>query len=250
MLSNLEIGEHVDSIVKNIEILGSTFISDPVLTNYLEQLTARNAAFSEGLMPLKKSDETAKIVLANTARNTAARMLFNQLRVYKHTENPLEQEAYASLRNALSPYKGVHYWNFEKQTAGTDNLLTSLQEPVYIAHLDLLDMTAKVARLTAANEAFKAAFNKRMQEKISTPSYDMKLLRKEMQQTYEDTINYVLAMAKAHDTEPFNKTLEVINLLRDYYGNLIAKRLGMKGKSIREGVSSGEGSEGEEEEGE
>jgi hypothetical protein len=232
MLSNLEIGEHVDSIVKNIEILGSTLISDPVLTNYLVQLTARNAAFSEGLMPPKKSDETAKIAKADEKRDIATRMLFQQLKVYKYVENPLEQEAYASLKNIFNTYRGIHRWNFEKQTAGMDNLLTSLQEPVYVAHLDWLDMTAKVARLTTANEAFKAAFNKRMQEKISTPSYDMKQLRKEMQQTYEDTINYVLAMAKAHDTEQFNKTLEVINLLRDYYGNLIAKRLGMKGKEV------------------
>jgi hypothetical protein len=37
-------------------------------------------------------------------------------------------------------------------------------------------------------------------------------------------VGYVLTMAKAQKTEPYLKTLDVINTVRKYYHDLLAKR--------------------------
>ncbi|MGL2964598.1 hypothetical protein ACSVH2_12320, partial [Flavobacterium sp. RSB2_4_14] len=54
--------------------------------------------------------------------------------------------------------------------------------------------------------------------------FDVKQMRKDVKQVYEDMANYVLSMSKAVNSDQFNQSLDVINAVRSYYDNLLAKR--------------------------
>ncbi len=54
--------------------------------------------------------------------------------------------------------------------------------------------------------------------------FDVKKLRNDLKILYTEMATYVLAMAKSKDTEEFNKALNVLNTVRKYYADLLAKR--------------------------
>lgn len=65
-LQLLEVGQHVKSVLKGIDELGAGFVSDAILTGYLSHLLDASNEFDKGLLKVMKSDETVKIVEADT----------------------------------------------------------------------------------------------------------------------------------------------------------------------------------------
>lgn len=49
-------------------------------------------------------------------------------------------------------------------------------------------------------------------------------MRKDIGGVYTDFCNYVLSMSKALNTEQYNQTLSVINVVRKYYADRLASR--------------------------
>jgi hypothetical protein len=223
-LSVLEFGQHLKSILENINLLGAGFITDTVLVNYLQRLGNSMVPYDKAVVQITKSDETAKIVEADKLRDNAITALTRQLAVYELSPNDNETEAYNSLLTLFNIYKGIQKWNFEEETNGIDNLLADLANAKYSAHAALLNMAPWVTQLANANAAFKTLFSGRTQESSAKESFDVAAMRKEMKTVYEDAANYTLSMAKAQNTYQYTKTLDVINTVRKYYHDLLAKR--------------------------
>jgi hypothetical protein len=80
-------------------------------------------------------------------------------------------------------------------------------------------MNKYVTRLEETNNAFKTLFSGRMVTTAMTESYDMKAIRKELQKTYNDFTGYVLAMAKATESQLFVTALNLLNVARKYYAD-------------------------------
>jgi hypothetical protein len=87
-----------------------------------------------------------------------------------------------------------------------------------------MEVTPWITQLAAANANFKTLFTGRTQETSAKQSFDVGTMRKEMKIVYDDAANYILSMAKAQNTDQYNKTLDVINAVRKYYYDLLAKR--------------------------
>ena len=223
-LSVLEFGQHLKSILENINLLGAGFVTDTALVNYLQTLGNSMVPYDKAIVQITKSDETAKIVEADKLRDNAITALTRQLSVYELSPNDNETEAYNSLLTLFNTYKGIQKWNFEEETNGIDNLLADLANAKYSAHAGVLNMAPWVTQLTTTNAAFKALFSGRTQESSAKESFDVAAMRKEMKTVYEDAADYTLSMAKAQNTDQYNKTLDVINTVRKYYHDLLAKR--------------------------
>lgn len=223
-LSVLEFGQQIKSMLANIDLLGKDFISDQLLTEYLQTLRNEITAYDKAMLPVAKSDETAKIAAADKHRDDAVSALTRQLWVYEVSDDEAELEAYQSLSTLFDTYNGIQKWNFEEETNGIDNLLADLLNSKYKPQVELLQMLRYVNRLEAANTAFKTLFAARIQEASGKESYDVPALRKAIKTVYEDMVGYVLTMVKAQKTEPYLKTLDVINTVRKYYHDLLAKR--------------------------
>jgi hypothetical protein len=224
-LSILEFGQHIKSILQNINLLGSGFITDPVLTSYLQALHTKMDGYDKAMLQITKSDETTKIVVADKLRDNALTAIIRLLSAYELSENEAEQAAYESLTTLFNAYKGIQKWNFEEESNGIDNLLTDLGEAKYKPHVELLHMQAWVARVADNNTAFKTLFAGRTQEISGKESFDVAAMRKDIKIVYDDTVQYVLSLAKAQNTDQYNKSLDVINAVRKYYHDLLAKRV-------------------------
>lgn len=224
-LSNLEYGQHQKSVLKNISLLGSNLITDVTLQNYLVALNNESAAFDKAMVQISKSDETAKIVAADQLRDNAIISATRFLSAFEFTEIDTEKLAYDSLITVFKAYKGVQYWNFEQETNGITNMVEELLNEKHNPHVVVLNMTPFITRMAVNNEKFKTLFEGRTQEIASKEVYNVKLMRNQISILYNDMADYILSMAKAHSTdEQYQKLLNVINVVRKYYADLLAKR--------------------------
>lgn len=221
-LSILEFGQHIKTVVQNILKLGN--ITDTVLLQYLSTINQQLTDYDKAMLQIRKSDETKKIVASDLKRDHAIIAMQRQLSVYELSEEETEVEAYASLNTLFKTYHGIQKWNFEEETNGIDNLVSDLNNSKYKPLVVALNMTGFVTRLNNNNIAFKILFDGRIQEIADKVVYDTKSLRTTLKNTYEDMVDYALAMSKAKDNDEFNKTLDVINAVRKYYADLLAQR--------------------------
>ncbi len=223
-LSVLEFGQHIKSILSNINLLGNGFITDAILQNYLQAAHTKMEGYDKAMLQVTKSDETVRIVAADKQRDDALTAVIRLLSVYELSDDAAEGAAYESLHTLFNTYRGIQKWNFEEESNGIDNLLEDLGNAKYKPMAELLHMSAYIARVAGTNAAFKTLFAARTQEASGKESFDVAAMRKDLKAAYEDTVDYVLSMAKAHNTEQYNKCLDVINTVRKYYHDLLAKR--------------------------
>jgi Family of unknown function (DUF6261) len=221
-LTHLEFGQHVKSITRGIGLLDTA--TDADLKNYLLQLDLAVADFDKGLLQVQKSDETAKIVTADYNRDIAISTLFRYLSVFEWSEIEAEVEAHDSLQTLMKGYKGIQSWNFEEESNGVDKLIADLNNAKYLPSVTVLKMGDFVTRVAKHNEAFKTVFAGRTQEVVFKEVFDMKKLRASTKTIYEDMAGYIFSMAKTKNTDEFNKSLDVVNTVRKYYSDLLAKR--------------------------
>ncbi len=223
-LTVLEFGQHIKSVLENINALGANFITDAAVINYVQSLSGKMSNYDAAVLKVAKSDETLKLAEADKLRDNAITSLTRLVSVYELSPNDNEVDAYKSLQTLLNTYKGLQRWNFEEETNGIDNLLADFANPKYTPHITLLNVTPWITQLTAANTNFRTLFTVRTQETSAKQSFDVGAMRKEIKIVYDDAANYILSMAKAQNTDQYNKTLDVINAIRKYYYDLLAKR--------------------------
>lgn len=223
-LSVLGFGQHIKTTLGNIDLLGEGFITDKILVDYLQRLRNEITAYDKAMLPIAKSDETAKIAVADKNRDNAVSALTRQLWVYEISDDEAELAAYDSLSTLFDTYNGLQKWNFEEETNGIDNLLVDLLNNKYKPYVELLQMLRYVNRLETANTAFKNLFVSRTQEASGKQKFDVPAMRKAIQRIYDDMVGYVITMAKVQTAEQYHKTLDVINTVRKYYHDLLAKR--------------------------
>jgi len=225
-LSNLEFGQHTKSIHANIIDGGESgaTIHNTVLLQYLSELNLKNQAYDRAMVQIVKSDETVKIVKADELRDKAFTCIQRHLSVFEFSNDSQDLLAFASLNTLFNNYKALQRWNLEEETNGIDNLVVDLRNVKYSGWATAIGMTQFIDRLEESNNNFKLIFNGRTQEVAGKEVFDVKELRGDLKSTYEKMIHYVLAMATAADTDEFNRTLNVINTVRKYYSDLLARR--------------------------
>ena len=221
-LTNLEFGQHVKSVTQGINTLN--IVNDDSFKTYQTALVANIVDYDKAILQIQKSDETEKIENADYVRDIAVSALTRYLSVFQLSENEAEVLSYKSLDTLLNTYKSIQSWNFEEESNGIDNLVNDLNNAKYLPSVTLLKMNDYVSRVATRNADFKTLFAGRTQEVASKEVFDAKVLRKETGTTYQNMIEYVLSMSKARNNDEFNKSLDVVNTVRKYYADLIAKR--------------------------
>lgn len=225
-LSVLEFGQHIKSVANAVNNLNTPIspLTDGIIISYLGQLNTQLIDYDKATLQIAKSDETEKIVAADKTRDTALTATLRQLSVYELSDIEPERLAFASLETLFKAYKGIQNWNFEEESNGIDNLLAELDSPKYMPHVATLQLMRYVQRIRLSNDQFKTLFAKRTQETSSKEVFDTKKLRNSLKITYTDFCEYTLSMAKAVNTEQYGQILNIINTIRKYYSDMLAKR--------------------------
>lgn len=236
-LTNMEAGQLINRHVSDLATIDSSIATDVPYNNYLQEIGHKMELYRNALLQIQKSDETEKILLADAARDKAIIAFSLALKLHGVSDDPAEVEASRCLGILFDKYKNLGRLNYEAETLGIDKLTDELNSPDYSDKINYLNMGKYVARMTNANDLFKNLFGERMVTSANTESYNMKILRSELQYLYNDFTNYVLAMAKVSENTLFQAALSLLNTARKYYADLLAKRTVSKTGSDKPSVN-------------
>lgn len=223
-LTNLEAGQLIRRHLTDWGTIEAALKTNAPLNKYFQALTAKVEVYEKAIIQVRKSEETEKIVNADAARDKAITAFSLALKLYAASDNDGELEASRSLGILFGTYKNLAKMNYEAETLALDKLTSELNSAAYKSKVDALNMGKYVTRMIDTNAAFKALFSGRIVETATTETYNLKTIRLEIQATYSEMCDYVLAMAKALNTPLFETTLNVLNTARKYYADLVARR--------------------------
>lgn len=210
-------GRLQDDITKNID---KAKLTDPGLTDYLSEFYTKGTAFQNGLGKGGANDFTIKVFNSDKVRDKAYGVFMKALRLAQDSDDPAEVDAAVSLLNMLKPFGNVQNKNFEAETAAMDSILVNLADAKYNAHVTKLGFAKYVTKIQTTNDAFKALFTTRVADELKQPAFDMKVAKKELIIIYNDTVEYILSMAKNKrnpNVDTFIQLLTVVNAGRKYF---------------------------------
>lgn len=217
-------GRLKDDIDKNID---KAKMTDPGLNDYLSELNTKGTAFQNGLGKGGANDFTVKVVTRDKVRDKAYSIFLKALGLAQDSDDPEEADAATSILNMLDPFGNVPRKNFEAESAALDSILANLAEPKFKAHLTTLGFAKFVTKIQVANDDFKALFTDRVADELQQPAFDMKEAKKELVVIYNDTVEYILAMAKNKknpNLDTFIQLLSVVNAGRKYFHDKYNRR--------------------------
>ena len=224
-LSVLEFGQFIKTTVMHIrKLFGQNPLPDAVVTNYLDSLDQMSITFDKAIMRVSKSDQTAKILECDVRRDHAVTTAQRFLSGFEYTDDEAEHEAYVRLTIVFDAFTGIQKWNFPAETSGIDSLITKLLDEKHLPYLELLGIKKYINRLQVENNNFKTVFNARIQETVAEEEFDVAAMRKEMKSVYDNFANYVLNLSIAKVAASFDDMLNVLNTVRKYYSDLLARR--------------------------
>lgn len=218
-LTNMEAGQLMIRHMGDLNTIDASLLTDAPYNNYVQKIGNQTELYFAALAQVQKSEETEKISLADAARDKAVSSFNLALKLHAAADEPEEAEASRGLKILFDTYKNLAKLNYEAESLAIDKLVSELKTEAYMIKIDNLHMNKYVTRLEETNNAFKTLFSGRMVTTAMTESYDMKAIRKELQETYTDFTAYVLAMAKATEGQLFVTALNLLNAARKYYSD-------------------------------
>jgi hypothetical protein len=220
----MEAGQLSHRHLSDLGTIKPLLLTDAPFNEYVQLLTNHSVLFQKGLAQVQKNEETLKIEMADAERDKADGAFGRGLKLYALSDDHAEVEASRVLSILINNFKNLAGLNYEAQTIATDKLVSELVSPAYSPKVSLLQMDRYVARLQKTNDDFKTHFGGRMVTAATTESYDVKVIRTEMINKYNEFTIYVLAMAKALKTPLFISALDLLNTARKYYADMLARR--------------------------
>ncbi len=221
-LTHIEAGQLIRRHLTDLATIDPALLTNEPYNLYIQELNTHSVLYEKALAQIQKNKETLVVNLADKDRDKAYSACNRCLALYALSDDPEEVESSRILKIIFRNFKNLPNLNYEAETMATDKLISDLEQPEAAQHVNKLNMEPYVNRLKNKNETFKSLFGSRIQTEALTENYDMKSIRKETFATYRDFCNYVLAMAKAHDTSLFNQALDLINAGRKYYSDRMA----------------------------
>jgi Family of unknown function (DUF6261) len=226
-LQYLESGQFIIRFFKDFDNSGLDPATDPEFKLSYDSLKQQSPIYDLGLKQIKAKAESEELAELDSIRDKKLTTLRRAINVYEHTDVEVERLAYNLIKIVLRSYKDIEVANFEAETLGLKKLIVELQNSKHLAAVKTLKLEDHISNLENANNNFTATFDSRSTKTISEATYDTKLLRKNIFDTYNDLVNYVVIMANRKKAVSFYAdTLNTINYGRKYYADILAKRGG------------------------
>jgi hypothetical protein len=223
-LTNMEAGQLLIRHMSDLSTIDASLLTDSPYNSYVQKIGNLMETYTKALAQVQKSEETEKIVNADVSRDKAVGAFNLALKLHAAADDQAEVDASRSLRILFDTYNNIAKLNYEAETLAIDKLVSELNSEAYSEKINYLHMSKYVTRLSETNNTFRTLFSGRMVTAAMTESYDMKAIRKELQETYNDFVSYVFAMAKATESQLFTTALNLLNTARKYYADQMLSR--------------------------
>jgi len=197
----------------------------------LQQLTALKTIsneFKAAILLVQKSSYTSQLAVLDQVRDRAFVRYVKVLKTFSWSDNSVEFADFEKLSILQASYNGVERLNYEAESSHLSKLETELEGPVYSEAVTRLGLNGYVGSVKSTSQAFDQLFDSRSFETANKLVYDNFVLRKILQKQYDVFTGYTLSMAKVLGTERFITVLKTINSVRQYYGNMLKRKEGVK----------------------
>lgn len=218
----------VENQVKDIEKLGTTVLTDPVLNQLLGLLKILLIEFGKGLLRAQKSDFTDQMILLDLLRDRAWYAYQHVLKGFRFSDDPDEIAAYHKLSVMAAVYRDMDKYNYAEQSERTTSYLMDVKSEVYSPAITTLEMNKYVDRIETTSTNFNAIAGSRRDETSTKEVIELIALRKSIQKQYTFLGDYVVVMANLVNTELFNSALNIMNTTRTLNNNLLRFQQGVR----------------------
>lgn len=225
-LQLLESGQFIVRVIDDFEKTGIDPRKDGEFDLMFKDLKEQSLTYNEAMKQARASAETETILQLDLIRDQKITTLRRMISVHQFTDDATQRMAYQEAKAIIRQYSNIEIANYEAETLGVETLVKDLKAAKHDA-MNLLGLEFHVLNLEKANSNFKKMFTNRAAVVISTETFDTKLLRTSIFETYKDLSEYVLMMAKRKKEPFFIDTLKVINYGREYFADILAKRSGI-----------------------
>jgi Family of unknown function (DUF6261) len=227
-LYHIEAGQLVKRNIEDLTKAGINLTFDPIVQNYVSQMTADTTQMDLALTQIRERQETQELEALDIKRDTSVRVLRMQLKIYASSNIPEELTAYNTLKIPFNVYKNIEKLNYEAENNAIDNFLDEIAKPMYASAIATLNLSNLIARMNADNIAFKNLFSARSIGIANTPNYNTKAIRKVMIANYESYASYVLSLTNATVNLPNNpyyiSIYNIIDTIRKYFSDMLSRR--------------------------
>ncbi|SUX46282.1 DUF6261 family protein [Chryseobacterium indoltheticum] len=225
--SKLHHAEFGQLIVRFSEDFSKTSLdtgTDADFKRMYDALQAKIPDYNSALDQIRASEESQKIAKADHVRDADVQALKDSVRPYRNSRTQAEKDAYTAIKILLDQYKGVENTSYEEETNKLNSLVSRLQSSEYSSHVTMLGIIKFINELAASNIAFNDLFAHRSFQSSQKQTYDVKALRKDLNNDYRQLVNYITILADVKTDTFYKDVLAVINNGRSYYANVMLAR--------------------------
>ena len=225
-LHNAEFGQFITRFFDDFEKTSLTTETDTDFKKLFDKLKDKLLTYNKALEKTRGYEESRKLADLDKVRDADLQALRDSIKPYRNAKKENQKEAYNALKMIFDSYKNVADEPYEKETNKINTLISNLKSEKFSSHVASLKIGDFVDELELSNNNFNTIFGKRSFEILQQETYDIKSLRKEMNELYRKISLYALIMAEVREAEFYIKALEVINNSRKYYADMLAIRGG------------------------
>jgi len=206
----------------------ASLLTDVPLRKQITEMRGTSNEFKAAILLVLKSTYTSQLAVLDQARDRALLRYGKVLKTFALSDNVEELADFEKLSILQATYNGVERLNYEAESSHLSKFVTEVEGPVYSGSVARLGLNSYVGSVKSTSQAFDQLFDSRSYESANKLVYDTLVLRKIMQKQYDVFAEYTLSMAKVLGTEPFVTVLKTINSVREYYGDMLKRREGVK----------------------
>lgn len=229
-LQILESGQFLNNLIADYVKSGLDPATDTDYEKQYDALKALSTPYNVALNQIKAQKETEELVNLDILRDQSLTTIRRAVSVFEYSRNAAEISAYKEIVIILRKYTDLERANYPAETLGIDKVVAEIRD-AKDNPMDVLQLKSHVDLLEEDNNAFKAKFAERSSDVISSVSYDVKTMRKEIFEVYNTLAAYVALMAKIKNNVYFLDTLKVYNYSREYFADILARREGINKKN-------------------
>lgn len=229
-LQILESGQFITNLIADYVESRLDSTADVEYKRQYEVLKTLSTPYNVALNQIKAQKETEELVNLDILRDQSLSTIRRAVSVFEFSRDATEVSAHKEISIILRKYTALERANYPAETLGIDKVVAEIRGAKDNA-IDVLQLTRYVDLLEGDNTAFKAKFAERSSDVISSVSYDVKTMRKEIFEVYNTLAEYVALMAKIKNDAYFLETLKVFNYSREYFADILARREGINKKN-------------------
>lgn len=226
-LSRLQNAEHL-ALMNDLHSL-LTEAKIEALNPLKTQLKQGTDQAEAGQLQIRKNEHTETLASLDNKRDNIYRglVLRVQSEEYSLTEEVRKHAQKVAL--VVKTYGNFTAHNYQKETTEIQNFIADLKSDDYLPAVQGIGLEQWVNWLETANNEFHTLYTQRRDDYAGQTAYDMKNIRKELDETFRKIMQTIEALAILQPSEALNTLIAKINASITQWQNVLAVRSGKQG---------------------